>query len=395
MPPAPGTDPSRGSVKVPARRVVYRSVTTRALRLAIGVALAICTLWIVLPVLGTDHGPPRPVALTLGTDAIDGSTPIREIPVRDRGIRASPAALYLTIHASGCTNPVTLEGQLIRSPGSWITERWGESAPPQQAIVTFAGARVREFAIGLDAIPGGKLITATGQTDAENDPVDVVQVHNKSLPLIHTGNTTTAVLDARQWPQARTPLGFVIKADLMSSAGFHSCYIALPELFETGSNSDHRAFYHAAEAFEYATQHVTALAHPPHEVEPAGVGPEEIGAAQIRLMVDGRSVAPGSIGEGGEQTSTGVRYVCHTRPGTPRPVPGIDQSISPEPQETGNPDCSGTPLFQAVDVSSDTTRRLFFAGIIGALAATLIVEALFLGETAPTEDPPTAVKRDG
>jgi hypothetical protein len=60
---------------------------------------------------------------------------------------------------------------------------------------------------------------------------------------------------------------------------------------------------------------------------------------------------------------------------------GVEQSLLPLYVKSGDPDCSGAPLFQAVDVTSDTTRRLFFAGIIGALAATIIIEALFLGET--------------
>lgn len=64
------------------------------------------------------------------------------------------------------------------------------------------------------------------------------------------------------------------------------------------------------------------------------------------------------------------------------PVEDLESRISPEFNEAENPNCSGVPLFQAVDVTSDTTRRLFIGGIVGALAATLVLEAMFLGETA-------------
>jgi hypothetical protein len=92
-------------------------------------------------------------------------------------------------------------------------------------------------------------------------------------------------------------------------------------------------------------------------------------------------VVSGTIGEGGQAEGAGVRYRCHELHGDADHPPGVEQSLLPLYVIHGNPNCSGAPLFQAVDVASDTQRRIFFAGIIGAIAATLMIEALFLGET--------------
>jgi hypothetical protein len=356
-----------------SRRVIYGSVSARILRLMVGVGLFALTLWIVLPVLSSDKGPPSPVGLALSTDGGEELTPARPIPSRLRGIRASPSVLRLTIHASGCSNPVELDGELIRSSGTWVTEQLGQATAPQRAYIALAGVRTERFLVGVDSLEGSGAGQTVIRTHPDHDPIHTVTVHNRALPLLHPGRSTTvASLEARQWAQAKTPLGFRISADLMRPAGFDGCYLAVPELYEFSSGGDTRAYVKAAEALSAATHR-------------EGTVPDSIGAAEVEVFVSGRSVVSGSIGEGGQAVATGVRYRCHEFHGESDYPPDVEHSLLPFYVRQGNPNCSGAPLFQAVDIASDTQRRVFFAGIIGAIAATLVIEALFLGQTEASD----------
>jgi hypothetical protein len=368
----------------PTRRVIYRSVKARLARLALGVILAGATLWIVLPVLTAEHGPPAPVALVVGTNAVDmgPGTSVLE------GIR--PSALDLKVRAGGCVNPVTIEGTLWRSTATWVAEWHGRyAAPPTQAIITLAGARVRKFVVGVDSFsteaPGG--IQRTAGTARVTGLGYTVVVHNDVLPLIRVGDTTSAVLDAKQWGDAATPLGFLITADLIDPAGFDSCYLDLPELYPYAYSSEPQtnAFVRALNGLIDASARYLRPNRRPKLLGVAGTEQEELGTALVNASVHGRSVGGGSIGVGGTMTTGGVRYLCHSFARNSPSANALDPHISPEFDEAENPDCSGVPLFQAADVTSDTTRRLFAAGIIGALAATLIIEALFLGETESSD----------
>ena len=374
-------------MKRPARRVIYGSVKARLSRLVLGVALAVVTLWIVLPVLASDKGPPAPVGLAVGTDAIDEG-------LHEGGSDGTrPSVLDLNVHANGCTNPVTVEGTLLRSTDTWYAERRGRfSAAPQQAMITLTGARVRRLVVGVEEGTSARLLPTIGTVRMLSLAGKPVVVHNHLLPLVRRGDTTTAILNAPQWAQAMTPLGFVITADLIRPAGLDSCYLDIPQLFDNFEPGTGVSMFRRAEtALEHISEHVPKLAQAQtvrvseFEPPPATDG-EDIGAAEVDASVSGRFAVQGTLGSGGAITAAGVRYLCHSYVAHKPPVTGLDARIAPEFTEpSANPNCSGVPLFQTVYVVSDTTRRLFAAGIIGALAATLIIEALFLGETEPSE----------
>jgi len=295
------------------------------------------------------------------------------------------SVLDVTVHAKGCSNPVTVEGTLWRSTDTWYAEKRGRfAAPPSQAIITLAGASVSSVAIGLDsfsthAVEGLRHVTGTARVTSLNGKS--VVVHDHMLPLIRSDGTTSAVLNAPQWPQAATPLWFAISANLIRPAGFQSCYLDLPQLFPYQSSFEGRES--ASASAQIALIRVGEHMRSPRVVKsPTGLQdePEALGAGVVTASVDGKRVAGNSTGGGSTTTSGGVRYLCH-RFIRQKVLTGLDSRITPEFNQQANPDCSGTPLFETADVTSDTTRRLFAAGIVGALAATLIIEALFLGET--------------
>lgn len=352
----------------PARRVIYRSHKARVARVGLGVLLAAVTLWIVLPVLGTSHAPPAPSAIFIGTDANNFNLP------RAAGTYGSIA--YLQVSASECRDPATVYGTLIRSPATRAAELEGRhrgTSPPKQALVTIYGARVKSFVIGLSSPPlFATFVTHTGELGTF-DEAGVLTVHNTSLPLIRRNGATTAILNAPAWPATNAVLHFVAKVDLVRPAGFHSCYLDLPQLLSFEEDNEQRAYERAATISRDISDRVPRLADMEFPDE------EDIEAGDVRATVTGRILEPSTIGDG-EAIASGVRYRCQNtaRRAVPRE---LDPAVARPFVEPRKPDCSGTPLFQAVDATSDTTRRLFAAGILGALGATVIVETLFVAET--------------
>lgn len=370
--------------KQPARRVIFRSVRARAARLAVGLTLLAMTAILVLPALASDSGPPEPIGLAVGTDAIDAG--LRE----GGGHGTLPSTLFLSVYLHGCENPATIEGEFLRSTDTWYAEKDGKyAARPEQALLTLTGARIRSAVVAV--VPGdGRHRPHEGilRTFALNGKPVVVD--NELRPLIHSGNTTTVLLRSPQWAQAMDPLAFVVKADLVKSAGLDSCYLNVPSLFDGYEPQDNSESY-ADRVMEKVGKHLPQLARPrekapeqfPGEQEPPHPGPERLSAAETRVIAPGE-VVQGSVGDGGYVTATGLRYLCHTLIEGKAPAREIDSRIAPDlTAPTSNPTCGGTPLLQSAGVLGDSTRRIFFGGITGALAATLIIEALFLGETEP------------
>jgi hypothetical protein len=78
----------------------------------------------------------------------------------------------------------------------------------------------------------------------------------------------------------------------MRPAGFHSCYVAVPELYEFSSNPNDAAFASAEDVFDIAGNKLSGVTGDVQEDEENGsdVSPEEIGAAEVEVSVGGRTV---------------------------------------------------------------------------------------------------------
>lgn len=371
----------------PPRQVIYRSVKTRLSRVGLGVVLAVITVLLISPVLTNDAGPPPPFAISLSTDAIDAG------PHGTLLGGTAPSILDITVTAAGCTNPATIEGTLLRSTDTWYAETHGvDSHPPNQAMLAITGARVESVSIGLDSIdingPQGlrHVKDGTARITALNDRP--VVIHDQQLPLVRLGGTTAAILDAYEWPTAMTPLWFTIKANIVTPGGYDKCYLGLPELFPDRSSMEPNTPWipmenHRTRIAEHAPN-LWPHNWPQEEFGPPLAPDEGLGAAVVVGSVRGRRVDAGSVGLGGSVTSEGgVRYLCHSFL-TNRSILAklkLDSRISPEFDQGSNPDCSGTPTFTATNATTGSTARIFAAGIIGGLATTLVIEALFLGTT--------------
>jgi hypothetical protein len=365
----------------PARRVIYRSRGARSARLAVGMVLAGATAWLAVPVLASEQASPPPTGLWVGfnTESSAGLPPAR-------------SKLLLDVRASGCANPATVEGLVERPASSWHLDERLLPGPkprgPTQAEAALAGAKLESGTIGLApgqepgffpnvGIFGIPLITGEAEVFVGDRSI---RMHDKvsSLLTVKSTDATAAVigavpasgvaLTAPEWPATRASLHFILKADLVKPDGFQRCYLDIPELFRSGIDITGSAFQEAevfGENFE--------MNQPPMQFRgstPAGIPlADEIGSAGVEATVAGHIVVTSSIGSGGSAIPTGVHYSCK--------APGSNLPQSPDES------CLGSPVFEVPGTAADVTRRLFAAGIVGALAATLIVESLFLGETEP------------
>jgi hypothetical protein len=354
------------------------------------------TLWIVLPVLASEHAPPAPTALYVGVNDA-GSAPLPQPP---------GSVLKLAIHASGCSNPVTVEGRLDRSERSWKYDEHvvgidTKGPLPSQASVVLAGASLRtaDIAIGASSTEAGGIlgeIPIYGTATVEDFGLGRrVTVHNRlSRVAVERGSSprvSGALLTSPEWSKMRTPLLFVLEADLVFPLGFHRCYLDLPELFgyeEELSSSAYRSAY--VQAMEFADP-LTIGQSPLGKLTGLGKGLSvtDVDAAEVSVSAAAHVAVVSSVGNGGSITPTGLRYECHIFFSN-KPPPDLEPNmftshgLGPSHyREHTNPNCAGEPIFEAPGVAADITRRILLAGILGALAATLIVEALFLGETAP------------
>lgn len=369
-----------------ARRVLYRSRKARLARIVAGCVFAILTFWLIAPVLATDHGASPPVILVLGDDM--------NLYATSRGkVHTAPDVVDLRTRLKGCHNPATIEGTLLISTNTWYVSKAIGSRGPDQMMLAIKGARVRSVVMGLEGFGPSYKHPIVGRGSIEGLFGKKLVVHNSTLPLQRVGQTSVAVLDSPQWPRAATPVHFSISADIVRSAGFDSCYVVTPQLYSSVVGRYRvSAFADASEAIERISKKLGPLMpedEPPlyqlengkTETGPT-VKPIELGAAEALVHVSGYEVDLGTAGPGGEATGEGLRYLCHSAIERPPPVRGLDSRISPDfTNEATNPTCAAAPRFVKAQQLSDSTRRLFAAGITGALGATLIVEAMFLGET--------------
>lgn len=331
-------------------------------------------MWLALPVLRSEHGPPAPTGLFVGLNTSEYHPP-RE------------SALYLTVRDEECKNPATIEGLFERPSRSWEADR---RSGPTEAEIVLADAEVTEADAGL-AVLGGQ--AATQGLEAPNEgffespilngtetvwlgPGQEVTLHNSLQyflrPYHPPGYPTlgAVVLHAPQWPKVRAPLHFIMKADLIRPLGFHRCYVDVPALLGSGGGIDNRPLL---EAFSYTLHEALekGLIHPVRgepPVEESGfrdIG--EVSHAEVTVFVSGHVVDGASVGAGVTDVPNGVHYVCATKQGSPAAVSGT---------------CAGTPVFEVPGREAEITRRIFLAGILGAIGLTLIIEALFVGETA-------------
>jgi hypothetical protein len=339
-----------------------------------GVALVGVTVALALPVLHSEHGPPAPVGLFVGLN-----TP-KYPPPRE-------SVLYLTIHDSQCKNPATVEGLLERPSRSW---RADESTGPTEAEIVLAGAEVTEATVGLAVLgdQGAERGLAAPLLGYFESPIlsgtetltlpsqQRITVHDSVQELLHPYHPPgypalgAAVLKAPQWPKVRVPLHFILKANLIRPLGFHRCYVDVPALLSSGGGIDNKP---VLEAYSYTFHEALeeGLIHPAHgeppTEEPGFRDIAEVKRAEVTVFVSGHAVDGASVGAGATDVPNGVHYVCATKR---------------ESTASVNSTCAGTPVFEVPGREAAVTWRIFIAGILGALGLTIVIEALFVGDTA-------------
>lgn len=379
---AGGTPPRR-----PRRRVLYRSKAAIVERFVLGVVLGAGAFVVASPALSTDYPPPPPVALYIDTNS----------PTAFRG------ELELAIEANGCTNPAIIEGVFTYSERDGTGPRSAKlpKGLPSTAVVALGGAHLVWAQIALG---NGNGVEADGEAAGPflQPPFRTTQtfviernVFHRHTIRGHSYSTAplAAVIDqrstlgtlirypagaiafhSRQWAATQAPLHFRLVADLVQTASYHRCYVAVPEVLALNRNEG----YGAAQAVAirlFGVRHNASQLHlGAREFAPIYGG---VFAASVDVTVSGRIPVSDSVGPDGKATSVGVHYGCR--------FPKVPREIGEQPivldGETANSNCSATPLFEAQGVDADVSRRLFLGGLIGGLAATLIIESLFIGET--------------
>jgi hypothetical protein len=373
-----------GQAHVPSRRVIYSSWRARTARVAVGIAFIAVTLWQALPVISSEAAPPPPAALFVGLNGFRPPQP--------------ESTLHLVIHSAGCSNPATIEGYLERPERSWNLDRaWVERYPDAkettEAYISLAGASLSGGDAGLAGGDGpvgvfeASVVSGNG-TILQTYPLKLTEVHNRLALFLHPARPPGyppvggVALSAPQWPSARTALHFFLEADLIRPRGFRSCYVDVPALFGSGGGVSNKSLLEAAGLTQQR-----AIEQPggPHGTYIPGYGADvvsetpgipdvdEVAKAEVSVYVSGHVVDGSSVGSGATSIPNGVYYTC--------------ASVRAKPPAVTSPTCAGTPVFEVPGRGSEITRRLFLAGIVGAMGVTLIIEALFLGETASRRQP--------
>jgi hypothetical protein len=383
------TGAGRTPQRRPLRRVLYRSKAAIVARFGLGVVLGGAAFVVASPALSTDYPPPPAVGLYIVTNSFT----------------APWGELELAIEANGCTNPAIVEGVVKYPEKTWTGPRDTTSAKlpkglPSTAVVALGGARLvgAQIALGngsgvqADGEPGGPFSQPpfrTTQTFAIERNVFhryTIRSHSYSTALLAAviGQRSTLgtlripagaiALHSRQWVATKAPLHFRLAADLVQTASYHRCYVAVPEVLALNRNEGYGAAEGAALRLSTSHNYASQLHFLGPEFPPISW---DVLAASVDVTVSGRIPVSDSVGPDGKATSVGVHYGCR--------LPKALREAAEEPYvlqgEVANSNCSATPLFAAQGVDADISLRLFLGGLIGGLAATLIIEALFIGET--------------
>ncbi len=374
--------------RTPARRVLYRSQSVRWLRLAVGICFGALCAYLIAPAITTEPPPPSPppVGLFVGTNTwVSG-----------------PGTLQLSIRAAGCRNPVVLEGMLNRSQRAWGPDPYRPTVQlPTTAVVALVGAHVRRIEMGLGISSNEQVhLPPSERTGAFSQPPFAISrkymvTNSNPERFINVHSTTTAPLiegieksqnkevhppwagmmfHSSQWPLVRVPLRFVILADLVHLGGYNRCYVDVPQLFSSHTGVS-EGFYDKSNLL-IGKLSVGELYLRNRYVLTDGIPwISEVSTGIVDVTTTGRSPAPSTIEADGKVSRGGIHYECRV----PRPSPsiGAEESNLQYPELTAQLNCSGEPQFEAQGIDADITSRLFFGGIIGALAATLIIETIF------------------
>lgn len=141
----------------------------------------------------------------------------------------------------------------------------------------------------------------------------------------------------------------------------------VPALFGSGGGVGQRSWL---EAFGFTQRPPDAAPHLPLSIVSANgfADNDETLRAEANVLVAGHVLDTRAPNTGAGSIPNGVRFVC--------------SSAAHKSPAEANLTCAGDPVFEVPGTDAEVSRRLFVAGICGAIAATLLIEALFLGETS-------------
>jgi hypothetical protein len=375
------------------RRVLYGSTAAGLTRILVGLILLAGALYWSLPVLASEDPPPAPTGLFIG--------------LNDRSAgRLNPPGSFLSVYvgANGCSNPVLVTGTLERPARRWAQDeresRHGTSIPSRVAI-TLSGATFVWASANLGRSTGAPELQFNGSGEIASEKVRTNYPRPRTatvptrisgvLPADPSGGFEGSGLmfSSPQWLSVRTPLSFELEANLAHPLGFHRCYIDVPQLIAPDLNSTSAAPVFDAETL---AQQIFARNLVLQPIPQGG----EVVAAQVDVSVRGEIPDAASIGTGGilttlagadehgSFTSYAIQYTCQIA--VSKPPPNLEASMFASRfgrttfDANTAPTCGGVPVFEVSGVGGDATKRLFIAGILGALAATVLIEVLFLGE---------------
>jgi hypothetical protein len=385
-------------------------------RLIVGAGITLAALIVVLPVLATETGPPPPPPLTLlvGTNSF----------------QTGPAVLELNITSNGCTNPAQIEGTLRRSQHAWAPSPTDSNEDlPNAAAVVLVGTQIRRAQIGLGNAPDDSAQDEPEQSPyssvhdytifgnppdntAHPEPVQSPDTSTHGHPTINfrlgpeyhitvrstatpltggsahgsDGASTAAwsaiALHAPRWLTVKGTLRFKLAVALVHPTGYHKCYLDIPQIVQSNLQSENYALHEAVNHALHAISGGTAT-----ETYP---GIDETQVGKINASVRGHLPVLSTIAADGKPSATGVYYQCHRPTRETGPETSEEEANAPTLTSALNLDCADEPLFETPGTTSDITRRIFFAGILGALGLTLLIDALFATiEPAASKSAPT------
>lgn len=142
-------------------------------------------------------------------------------------------------------------------------------------------------------------------------------VYNELSPPRYYGGSGLWVFRAPQWPIVQSSIHFVIKADLVSAAGYDSCYLNLPQLFSptllpiSADKSWFLSFLSAYKAGKETAQLASRGVVPEPFKPPSALEAGLTQAGWVTASVTDRPVIASTIGAGANASEGEVDYLCH------------------------------------------------------------------------------------
>lgn len=333
---------SDGGRRSKFREVVFSGGRYRIAWALTGLALGLVGFLVVQPTLGGRPVPPHTWGLYLTTDSLD------------RHWRTESADWLLTLKLSApsdCGGPAMVYGELHPDALAKLNH------PPHFFSFGVAGAKVERAELGKLMNPAN-----TSKSFRRWKSMRLIPFRHGFIaegPIPHTFSV-----------QNEYVIYFRFFADVSQGAGYESCYLTSPSLFEF-AGADQR------------WQNASSLTNIYLERSRPHLGTEyaPVSDAVVYMSAEGKIPDRAAIDVGAEVRANRLLLTCT---GELPQQPKEGDAFFYERTLLTESSCASAQTFRASDADTSSNLRLFFAGILLSAAMAMLLEALVTGRSAGT-----------